>query len=499
MKHYQQLLDRIEQKRILLSIESLMHWDQETYMPEMGLEIRKKQLQTIACLQQEVLNEPKFRKLLHSCIDIKNKKIKNPSFTFEERRTLQWIRKDFLIAQALPKEFIKDCAKFYAEAITVWAMAKKTNNFSLFAPYLQKNIELSLRKAAYLDDQKDPYNVLIDLYEPEMTKEELDSLFTPLKKELHSLLKTILPKTKKSAILQGHFPKADQMEFFHSLLPLLGFELSKGRLDLSNHPFSIALHPLDSRITTRIFEDRLLEGLSAVLHEVGHGLYEMGLNQDAKDARADPLSLGVHESQSRFYETCIGQSLPFAKFLLPHLKKYFEGFEKTSPEELFLALNQVEPSCIRVEADEITYSFHIILRFELEKAMLDGTLSVKDLPAAWGEKMFHYLGIKPSSDQQGCLQDSHWAMGEFGYFPTYSLGNFMASQLFQTIKTIHPNWEERIASQDLLFIKDFLHEKVHQYGKVLTQQELLEKVCNSKLSIESYVSYLSEKYNKLYS
>lgn len=465
-------------------------------MPEMGIEIRKKQLQTMASLRQEFLIAPSFRKLLQKCIDIKTKKLKG-SVSFEAERTLLWARKEFLIAEALPKEFVKECAKFQAEAITVWAEAKNKNDFSLFAPYLQKNIDLSLKKATYIDSEKDPYNVLIDLYEPNMTQEELDSLFTPLKTELSQLLKTILPKRKKSPLLRGHFPQKEQMALFHSLLPPLGFMLSKGRLDLSNHPFSVALNPLDSRITTRIYEDHLLEGLSAVLHEVGHGLYEMGLDPEAKDARSDTLSLGVHESQSRFYETYIGQSFGFAKFLLPHLTKYFPQF-KASQEELFLALNQVEPSCIRVEADEITYSFHIILRYELEKALLNKTLSVQELPKAWSEKMQEYLGVKPLSDKEGCLQDIHWAMGEFGYFPTYSLGNFMASQLFETMQLQYPNWEERIAAQDLLFIKDFLYEKIHRYGRVFNQQELLQKACGKILSIDSYLSYLSKKYRKLY-
>lgn len=499
MKNYQQLLDLIDQNRTLLSIESLLNWDQETYMPKMGLQIRKKHFQIIATLRQERLINPKFRKLLESCIGIKTKKFKNHLYTLEEKRTLLWIRKDFLIAQALPKEFVADYAQFQAEAIAIWSEARKKNDFSLFAPYLEKTIDFSLKKAGYIDSKKDPHNVLIDLYEPNMTKEELDSLFFPLKQQLSSLLETILPKRKKSTLLRGYFSKNTQMDFFHNLLPLLGFDLSKGRLDLSNHPFSLSLNPLDSRITTRIYEDNLLEGLSAVLHEVGHGLYEMGLDPNAKDAKADSLSLGVHESQSRFYETCIGQSAAFAKFLLPFLKKYFLNFEQTSPEELFLALNQVESSYIRVEADEITYSFHIILRHELEKALLEKTLSVKDLPEAWNEKMQKYLGITPPTNQQGCLQDIHWAMGDFGYFPTYALGNFIAAQLFETMQMTYPDWESRIASNDLIFIKDFLHEKIHRFGRVFTQQELLQNACKCTLSTENYISYLSKKYKKIYS
>jgi carboxypeptidase Taq len=280
----------------------------------------------------------------------------------------------------------------------------------------------------------------------------------------------------------------------------MGYELDKGRLDLSAHPFSMSAHPTDSRVTTRIHASSIFSSISTVLHEGGHSLYEMNLPEEHFGSPlGEAISMAVHESQSRWWETLIGLSLPFWKHYLPILKEAYPGkLDQITLEQFYRAINKVEPSPIRVEADEVTYPLHVILRFEMESALIEGSLAIRDIPALWNQKMETYLGITPKDNREGCLQDVHWSMGGFGYFPSYALGNMYAAHLFTAFRKSHPDWESKIAKGELLFIKEWLKNNVHTHGRHYNSQDLLLKVTGKPFTEEAYLTYLKDKYLKIY-
>ena len=280
----------------------------------------------------------------------------------------------------------------------------------------------------------------------------------------------------------------------------MGYGPQNGRLDLSSHPFSSASHPTDSRITTRIHKTSLISCISVILHEAGHALYEMGLPKEHYGSPlGDAISLGMHESQSRWWETRIGQSKPFWQHYMPLLKDQFKGtLDHINLENFYKALNKVEPSLIRVEADEVTYPLHVILRFEMECALIEGSLKVIEIPEAWNAKMKELLGISPTNNTEGCLQDIHWAMGGFGYFPTYTLGNIYASQLFEPFAKQHPDWEKMVSSGELHFITKWLNEAVHKHGKRYNSQEILKLATGNESTATPYINYLQNKYQDIY-
>jgi carboxypeptidase Taq len=289
------------------------------------------------------------------------------------------------------------------------------------------------------------------------------------------------------------------MDLGQCLLAQLPLEGDFTRLDLSAHPFSLALHPHDSRITTRILPGNLMSNLFSVLHESGHALYEMDLPAEQFGTPlGEPVSLGIHESQSRWWETLIGHSRPFWTCYYPLVQDAFPSLKKIPLEKFYHAINKVAPSFIRVEADEVTYCLHIIVRFEIELALVSGDLAVSDLPYAWNEKMKDLLGITPKNDREGCLQDIHWSLGDFGYFPTYALGNLFAAHFFTAFKKQHPDWEERVAAGDLVFIRDFLKTNIHSLGKQYSSDELAKRVAHKPLSETAYCQYLKNKYSEIY-
>ena len=381
------------------------------------------------------------------------------------------------------------------------AHSQKESDFKSFAPCLKRIVEMSRKKADYLGYAEHPYDALLDLYEPKMTTHKVKELFSRLGPFLVDLIKKISSaKPVEDHFLNGTFSQEKQLEFSKILLKAMGYEEEHGRLDLSAHPFSSSSHPTDTRITTRFHPTSFMSCVSVVLHEAGHALYERGLPVEHYGTPlGSSISLGMHESQSRWWETLIGQSKPFWSHYLPLLKKQFKGkLEGVSLEPFYRAINKVEPSLIRVDADEVTYNLHIILRFELERALIEGSLKPNDVPEAWKEKMQQLFGIVPKNDAEGCLQDIHWAMGGFGYFPSYTLGNLYASHFFQKFAEEHPDWERKVASGELRFIREWLHAHVHRYGRQYSSAELLKKICGRAFSPEAFMRYLSNKYSKIY-
>lgn len=500
-KDYQKLCELSKHARVLQGVTSLLDWDQETYMPAGGAPIRAEQLKTMAGLIHREKTGRKFSNALSKLVDIPSGKLITKDLTPPQTAAVREWRRDYLHDTALPATFVEEFAKVTSQAIVAWRSAKKENAFQQFAPFLDRIVGLCRKKADLLGYQDHPYDALLDQYEPDVKTAEIKALFAKLRDHLTPLIKKMAPQPIDDQFLFGNWDKTKQMDFSQKLLDAMGYDREKGRLDFSTHPFSSSSHPTDSRITTRIHATSLMSNIFAVLHEGGHALYEMGLSPDLYGTPlGDSRSLGVHESQSRWWETRIGMSKPFWQYFFPLLKETFKGqLDKITLDMFYRAINKVEPSFIRIEADEVTYPLHVILRFELEKGLIEGSLNVREIPEAWNAKMHEFLGITPTTNAEGCLQDIHWSMGAFGYFPTYTLGNLYAAQLFEAFAKDYPNWEKMVAAGELGFIKLWLHEKIYQHGRRYPTQELLKLATGSSFSADSYLHYLKQKYSAIYS
>lgn len=498
---YQELFTIARKTKVWDSIYQLLEWDQETYMPKDGLEIRSEQIEMLSHLIHTQQTSSTFAKALGRLIDPETGEIFDESLTFEQRTALREWRRDYLRHTKLPKAFVTKLAKTTSQAKAAWQEAKSHNDFKHFAPHLKKIVSLMHEQAGYLGYDHHPYDALIDLYEPEMTTERLTPLFGKLQLELTTLMKKIAVAEHPPAdFLFQEYPTNKQLAFGKRLFKDMGFESTSARLDHSAHPFCLTVCPDDIRMTTWVHPENLPTHIFAVLHEGGHGLYEHHL---PKEHFGSPLceaaSYGIHESQSRFWEVFIGQSTPFWQHYYPILQHEFPAQLGHVKFEAFVrAINQVKPSLIRVEADEVSYCLHVILRYEIEKALMEGHLQVEEIPEVWNDKMRAYLGAAPTTDDKGCLQDVHWSCGGFGYFCAYALGNIYAAQFFKTFQEAHPNWEEQVAKGHLLFISDWLKTHVHQWGRQFVPEVLVEKATGSPLTPEPYLDYLNNKFKTLY-
>lgn len=471
-------------------------------MPEASGVVRSEQLKTLAGLIHKEKTSPEYAKPLSDLIDIGTGKVKAEGLSDDKRAAVRAWHRDYQRDTALPTAFVEEMTALSSQAQLVWRNAKSNNAFHHFAPFLDKTISMCRKKADLLGYKDHPYDALIDLYEHDITTAEVGELFSSLKNGIVPLLKKIQKQEQiDDSFLHGSFSEKKQRDFGQKMLKEIGYDLTKGRLDISTHPFSISSHPTDCRITTRINKRFPLSNISGVLHEAGHGFYEMGLPvEEFGTPLGEAISLGMHESQSRWWETRVGHSKSFWEYYLPSFKKAFKGkLDDVTLEHFYKAINKVQPSYIRVEADEVTYSLHVILRFELEKALIEGSLKVRDIPEAWNAKMQELLGIVPRNHAEGCLQDVHWSMGAFGYFPSYTLGNLYASHLFQAFEQEHADWSKKIAQGDFKFITEWLGRNVHRHGRRYTSLELLKNVTGKPFTTEAFTSYLSQKYGEIYS
>ncbi len=498
---YAQLHELSKTTALLSSMEALLDWDQETYMPKEAIHFRSIQVEMVASLAHKSKTSKPFAKLLNQLIDIKTGEILDETLSSEQIASLKEWRRDYIKAIKLPNKFVKQFAKTVSTATHAWKSAKHHNDFKEFAPHLEKVVSLSRKKADILGFTEHPYDALLDLYEPEMKTSTLIPLFSKLKLHLTQLIKTIKAAPPiPYEFLNCHCPKYKQIAFAHLLLKGMGFHENNSRLDISSHPFCAGIAPDDIRMTTRINPDDPTFSIFAVLHEGGHGLYALGRRKELFGSPlAESLSLGIDESQSRWWETLIGQSLPFWQHFYPLLQEEFpEQFKSIYLDDFFRAINHVQPSLIRIESDEVTYNLHIIVRFEMEKALIEGTLKVRDIPDAWNEKMREYLGISPLFDTEGCLQDIHWSLGLFGYFPTYTLGNLYAAQFFAVFEQAFPQWKEKVAKGDLGFVREWLKDHIHRYGRQYSPSELCSKITGKALTEDPFIHYLNTKYKALY-
>ena len=464
-------------------------------MPKAGIAHRAQVIGELAALHHQNLAQT-LLPLLREALAAQN------TFTPAEKAQLELYLQEAEPIEKLPTHLVRTFSEVASQAQIAWAEAKSQSDFSTFAPYLEKLIHLSREKAQYLGYEEEPYEALLRLFERSLRPREVEALFASIKGFLIQTLEICREASPQLANTPSlHMPAPDQRAFIEEVLRRIGWSPETNRLDLSAHPFCSGLAPKDVRITIRIDEEDILMALGSAMHEMGHALYEMGLPEEPLGWPITmPASLSIHESQSRFWENHIGNSFPFWQFLYNHiLPKYKPAWLSAyTPLTLAQRTNLIQPHLIRIQSDEVSYHLHILLRFELERALINGDLSVQELPAAWNEKVKTYLGLTPPSDAMGVLQDIHWSMGNFGYFPTYSLGSFYAAQFAASIEKAHPDYPERIAEGDFTAPTTWLRTHIHAYGHTLTSEALCEQATGEPLSTHYYQAYIREKVNQLY-
>ncbi|MDR1324560.1 MAG: carboxypeptidase M32 [Treponema sp.] len=479
----------------LKNVVALLDWDQETQLPPKGVEGRSEQLALIHSLAHERL----VSKETGAALDALGSGEGLPAL---ERDFLRVMRRAYDREVKLPAAFVADEARATSLSQAAWQTARQNNDFAAFLPHLKTMLDMNRRKAEYWGFSGDRvYDGLLDLYEPSMSAADISAAFTPLRDRLTALLRKIAAKPAPDvSFLDQDYPLDQQAAFNALLLDELGFDKTRGRLDISAHPFTTSIGADDVRITTRYFSNNLLSTIFSVIHETGHAFYEMSFPPELRGTcLADGASMAIHESQSRFWENVIGRSRSFWERLYPMLQSRFPKQLNAVPLELFYrAVNQVKPSLIRVDADELSYSLHIILRFEIEKQLFAKTLAPEDLPTTWRRLMKEFIGIEPQTDADGVLQDVHWSIGSFGYFPSYALGNLYGLQIHKRLLAELPAFETQAANGRFDEIRAWLGKNIYAWGARLTPSELLMKITGEKLSITPFLEYIEAKYTALY-
>ena len=490
---YDALLDRVRRWNTLGSAAGVLGWDQQVMMPEGGTPARSKQLSTISSIRHDMLTDEETGDLLDELIAA--------DLTDEQAAVVREVRRDYERADAVPVELVDAISETGSEALQAWEEAKAEDDFETFAPYLEKHVELKREYAEHIDPNRDPYEVLFEDYEPCLSMERAESILEELREALVPMIEAIRESDRELAVdtFEGAFPEADQEELAHETLELLDYDFDRGRLDVSSHPFTSG-NQFDCRVTTRFDESDPLGAIGSTIHEYGHAQYNLGLPQDHW---ATPLGesrdLSVHESQSRLWENHVGRSRAFWETFLPVFQAQFPETDDASVEDAYEAFNQVyEDNLIRVEADELTYHLHIIVRFEIERDLIRGDLAVEDVPKTWNDKYEEYLGVRPETDSEGCLQDIHWSHGNFGYFPTYSLGSVMAAQLYAAADEAIDALDDQIAAGEFDALHDWLGENVHRHGSRYETNELVKRATGDDFSADAFLTYVEEKYGELY-
>ncbi len=482
--------------------QAILGWDEETYMPPKAVEERSEQMALIQGILHNKTVSPEIGELLAAAGASDDNPKGDTNLPELDRAFLRAVHRRYAQETRLPEELVTEFARATSKATAVWKEARRRNDFAMFAPNLKGLVELVRKVADHLGYDEHPYDALLDRYEPWMKTSQVKEIFDPLAVKLADLVERIKSAEQvDTSFLDRPFSVEKQEQFGNYLLGKLGYPLERGRLDVSAHPFTTTLGFDDVRITTRYREDLLLSSISGTIHETGHALYELGFSDELGGTLlATGTSLGIHESQSRTWENVIGKSRAFWEHNLPELKRLFPGeLGNVSVDQFYRAINKVEPSLIRIEADEVTYSLHVVLRFELECQLLTGDLAVDDAPAAWNERMESLVGIRPDSDADGILQDTHWASGLMGYFPTYALGNLYGAQFTKKMRSDIPKLDAEIAAGNLNAILDWLRSNIHVHGAALTANEICEKVTGESLNPQYFIDYLEAKFGEIYS
>ncbi len=496
MDAYEELLERLKDIDLVNQIGGLLGWDQEVLMPPKAAKLRAEQLSWVSKTGHEKLTHPRIGELL-------NILEREENLNEIQKGNIRLTRDSYNKATKLPTEFVAEMAKHKSKSQISWTEARAKNDFSLFRDDLVKMVEMSRKKADYLGFQEVRYDALLDLYESGLTVSKVDPLFAELRNNVAPLVKKVVENGKMPEMSWVHGNKWDkegQEKLSQSISESIGFDFNAGRRDASTHPFCGGPNPDDVRWTTRYDESDPFGSLYGSMHETGHGLYEQGRPRDLDFQPAGSANgLGIHESQSRLWENQVGRSKEFCEWALPLWKKYFpEQMENVSSEDLWRSVNFVEPSLIRVEADEATYNLHIMIRYEIEKKLIAGEIEVDDLPDVWDDMYEEYLGIRAPNRTLGVLQDIHWSFGAFGYFPTYTLGNLYSAQLLTAARKNLPNHDEDMRAGNFTPLLQWMRENVHVRGSIVTPAELIEEATGHPPSPDDFVEYLREKVERLY-
>ena len=481
----------------LQSAGDTLRWDQETYMPPGGAAGRAEVLATLSRLAHEHFVSLRTKELLDAAEPLRDRL---PADS-DDAALIRVTRRDFDRARKLPADFVAERARAASQSTQVWREARPRNDFAAFRPFLERMVEFARRTADYLGYAEHPYDALLDLYEPEMTSREVAALFAQLREGTVPLLRAIVARAGAvdAGVLRQDYPEERVRRFALGVIQAFGYDLNRGRLDTSAHPFSTGFNRDDVRITTR-YGPQGLGALFGAFHEAGHAMYSQGSAPSLeRTPLADGASNGIHESQSRLWENLVGRGRAFWQHAFPALRREFPTqLGATDAEAFYRAVNRVEPSLIRVEADEVTYNLHIILRFELEQGLVAGDIAPHDLPGIWNAKMTEYLGVTPPGDSDGVLQDIHWSGGLIGYFPSYTIGNVASVQFFDAARRAHPDLLDRIGRGEFATLLGWLREHVHAHGRKFYPRDLLRRATGGALTPGPYLEYLRTKFGELY-
>ncbi len=495
MSQIAKLKEKLKSIYCLREVSELLSWDQETYMPEGAAEARADQMAVVSELAHQQFISPEMGRLIEEA----QQEVEDPQS--EEGHLVRKVAREYKREHQVPQSLVAKLASAVSRAQTAWVKARAEGKFSLMQDEIEQVLDYVRQTADYYGYQEHIYDALLEGYEPGCTTSQITQIFSALRPHLVDLVSRIKAKGPNDhSLLTQTFPIATQRLFTRQISTDMGYDWSRGRTDDVIHPFCASFSTRDVRITNIFIEDELSRGIFGAMHETGHALYEQG-----SPARwiHSPLeggaSMGWHESQSRLWENIIGRSLPLWEHYYPQLQKLFpEQLKADGLQEFYKAINLVEPSFIRTEADEVTYNLHIMLRFEMEKALIEGSIAVKDVPEIWNEAMHSYLGIVPHNDREGCAQDVHWPLGLFGYFPSYALGNLRSAQVWETMCAAMPGIKEELRQGHLTVLRDWLQEHVYCWGARLLPNELMLKVTGEELRPEPFVRYLENKYSAIY-
>jgi len=496
-RRFDRLVEKLREIHDLRAAESVLGWDQQTYMPPKGNAARSRQSATLSAVAHEKLCDPALGELIVECEA-------EASLDDDEKALLREAKRDRDKAVKVPTRLVRELTELAGQAHEVWVEARKKDEYSRFAPYLERLVALKTEEAQALGYPADgaPYDALLDQFEPGATVRWLNPIIERTRRIAVAATQALVdaPRKPQAEILRRGYDAERQERISRIVLGKMGYDFEAGRLDKSVHPFTTSFDVRDVRITTRYEENWLPAAVFGSIHEGGHALYEQGLPGEwAGTPLGEATSLGIHESQSRFWENQIGRSLAFWRHFYPELKSLFPAaLSGVSVEDFHFAINTVEPSLIRVEADEVTYNLHIIVRYEVEQAMFGGQAKTGDLPELWNAKMKAYLGLVPPTDREGILQDIHWSFGGFGYFPTYLLGNLYAAQWMAQVSAAFPDLETKVARGELLPIRDWLRAAIHGHGRRYSADELSRRIAGESLNPDHFGAYLKARYGSLY-
>ena len=499
MNHMEEeFLDYIRKMQAYEEAINVMYWDLRTGAPKKGVQQRSEVIGMLSTEAFEMLVSDQMNKYLTdlSHVDVYE------NLQFKTKKAIEILKKEYKKNKVIPPEEYKEYVILCSKAESIWEEAKEKSDFQLFAPYLQKLVDYNKKLINYWGYEGNKYNTLLNEYEPGITVETLDRVFSQVRDRIVPLVKKISQTSFKPStdFIFKKFPKEDQKQLSEFLLSELGYDFDAGRLDETVHPFEITLNRNDVRVTTKYDEHDFRTAIFGTIHECGHAIYEQNISQEYEGTiLCSGTSMGIHESQSLFYENFVGRNKGFWSRYFTKLKDHSkEQFNDVSLDEYYVAINESKPSLIRIEADELTYCLHIMIRYEIEKGLFNDDISVEELPQIWNEKYEEYLGITPPNDAQGVLQDVHWAGGSFGYFPSYALGYMYAAQIKNAMLKDLPNFDELIETGQFEEIKGWLTYKIHQFGRTKQPLEIMNDVTGEELNAQHLIEYLEEKYQKIY-